>query len=117
MHVVVDSSLDLLLAFVHRLAHGLTVDEEDEGEQKKDDHHRRQAVAPDIDALVVNHEQTSKYFFGGIKIDPVPVSYVQVVLHVRRGSLVVPNVVVFLSYIFYVFVRLLCSLTALPCRL
>lgn len=117
MHVVADSSLDLLLAFVHRLTHGLAVDEEDEGEQKKDDDHRRQAVAPDIDALVVNHEQTSEYFFGGIKIDSVPVSYVQVILHVGRGCLVVPDVVMLLSHVFYLFIRFLHSLTGLPCLL
>lgn len=48
-------------------------------------------MAPDVDALVVDHEQTSEYLSGCVESDTVSVGDVLVVLHVVRCSLVFSN--------------------------
>jgi hypothetical protein len=100
VHVMVDSSLNLLLALGHRAPHDLGINEEDEGEQENADDNGGQAVAPDVNAFVVNHEQTSQYLFGIIEIDTIPVSYPQIILHECRSSIVVPDVMLVFRNIF-----------------
>lgn len=56
MHVVIHSSLDLLLARVDRPLHGLSIDDDQKGYQEDYDYYCRQTVAPDVDAFVVQHE-------------------------------------------------------------
>jgi hypothetical protein len=97
---MVNSSLDLLLALIHRPPHGLAIDEEDEREQEDHDYNGRQAVTPDVNAFVVNHEQTSQYLFGVVKIDTIPVSYAQIILHECWSSIVISDVMVVFRSIF-----------------
>ena len=38
-------------------------------------------MTPDVDALVVNHEEASEYFARSIKVDAVSMSDVAILLH------------------------------------
>lgn len=48
-------------------------------------------MSPNVDTLVMDHEQAAKDLLGRVEVDAVPVSYVLVVFHVHRGLLIVPN--------------------------
>lgn len=49
------------------------------------------AMAPDVNALVVDHEKTLEDLFRIVKIDPVPMGNMLIVLHVFRGSVIVTD--------------------------
>ena len=51
----------------------------------------RDAMAPDVHALVVDHEKTLEDLFRIVKIDSVPMGNMLIVFHVFRGSVVVAD--------------------------
>jgi hypothetical protein len=51
----------------------------------------RDAMAPNINALVVDHEKTLEDLFRIVKIDSVPMSNMLIVLHIFRCSVVIPD--------------------------
>lgn len=46
-------------------------------------------MAPDVDTLVVEHEQTFKDLFGRVEIDAITVCDMLVVFHVIRSCMVI----------------------------
>ena len=48
-------------------------------------------MAPNVDTLVVNHEETPEYFARSIEVDTVAMGDFVVVLHEVRCSLIVSN--------------------------
>lgn len=96
VHVVVQAVLQVAVVVVEGAAHGLAVDHDVEGEEEEEDEDGRDAVAPDVDALIVQHEQTPYYFRWGVEVDAVPVGYVVVVLHEFGCGGVVSDEVAFL---------------------
>jgi hypothetical protein len=61
------------------------------GEHEYADDKRRQAMAPNIHAFIMDHEKTFKYFNGSVEINPVAVSYMLIVLHIGRSLVIVTN--------------------------
>lgn len=72
-------------------SHRLPVHHQVKSDDEHDQEDRRQAVTPDVDALVVDHEQTSEYLSGSVESDTVSMGDVLVVLHVVGCSLVLSN--------------------------
>jgi len=91
--VVVYAVLQVAVVLVERFAHGLTIDHDVEGEEEEEDEEGGDAVAPDVHALVVQHEQTLENSPGGVKVDAVAMGDVVIVLHELGGSVVVSDVV------------------------
>jgi transaldolase len=69
----------------------LSVDQQEEGEQEEDQEEGRQTVRPDVDTLVVQHEQTPQDARGSIEVDAVAMCDVQVILHESRRLFVFTN--------------------------
>lgn len=109
MHVVINSPLNLGLALGHWFLHSLSINEENKRKQKNDDSDGRKAVTPYIDTFIVNHEQTLQYFFGGIKIDSIPMSDVKIILHKVRCCLIITDIVMLLIWTLAYFNWLLLS--------
>lgn len=61
------------------------------GEHEYADDKRRQAMAPNIHAFIMDHEKAFKYFNGSVEINPVAVSYMLIVLHIGRSLVIVAN--------------------------
>jgi hypothetical protein len=98
LHVVVDPALKVRLVALEGLADGLTIDHEVEGGDEDDDEDCRQAVAPDVDAFVVDHEEAPDDPARSVEVDPITVSDVLVVLHESWSFLIVPNVLISLCH-------------------
>lgn len=98
---MVETMLYSLMVFVKVLTHGLSVDHEVEGEYEDDDEDGGEAVAPNIDTFVVEHEQASEDLFGGVKVDAIAMSDLIIVFHEAGCGLVVtykvPLFIVFFS--------------------
>ena len=96
IHVVVHACAESVLVVLEGEVYEIGIDDEVEGSNEGDDKEGGQAVTPDVDALVVHHEQTFHYFARGVEVDAVPMRDVAIFLHVDRGSLIGPDEVVFL---------------------
>lgn len=97
IHVVVHACAESELVVLEGAVHEVGVHDEVEGCDEGDDEEGGQAVAPNIDAFVVHHEQTFHDFARGVEVDAVTVRDVTIFLHVDRGSLISPDEVVFLG--------------------
>ena len=95
VHVVVESLLQAAVV-VAEGAEGLPVHHQVEGYQQEQDQDGRDAVAPDVYAFVVHHEQAPQDLSWRVEVYPVPVGYVSVVFHEFRRSLVVSDVMPFI---------------------
>jgi hypothetical protein len=96
MHVVFYPLLQVTLIPLKGVTDSLAINHEVEGHCKDDDEDGRQAVAPDVNALVVHHEQAPQNFAGSREVDAIAVGDVHVLAHEGRGLLIVPNEVLFL---------------------
>jgi hypothetical protein len=96
VHVVVNPSFKVALIVLEGTTYGLAINRKVEGHCKDDDEDGRQAVAPDVNALVVHHEQAPQNFAGSREVDAIAVGDVHVLAHEGRGLLIVPNEVLFL---------------------
>lgn len=76
---------------MERPTHGLAVNDHVEGEEEEEDEDGRDAVTPNVNALVVQHEQTAYDFRRSIEVDAVAMGYVVVVLHKFRCGCVVSD--------------------------
>lgn len=48
-------------------------------------------MSPNVDALIMDHEQTAEDLLGRVEVDAVPVGNVLVVFHIHWSLLVVAN--------------------------
>lgn len=48
-------------------------------------------MTPDIHALIVDHEQTSKYFLWGIEVYTIAMGDMNIIFHISRSFMVVTN--------------------------
>ena len=63
-------------------------------------------MAPDVDTLVMHHEETPNNFPGSIEVDPVSMSDVTIVLN-EPGSILESSNEMFLIILFFLFCRLI----------
>jgi hypothetical protein len=94
---VISSFLDLLLVFIQRLPHYLSIDHKEKGNQKNYNGNGRKAMAPYVHTLVVEHEHTPEDLTGGIEVDTVTMGYMVIIFHVTRCNLIVSNEMILLS--------------------
>ena len=97
VHVVIEAVLQPGAVLMERAAHRLAVDHYVEGEEEEEDEERGEAVAPDVHALVMQHEEAAHYLARGVEVYAVAMGYVVVVLHELRRSLVVSDVLLLLA--------------------
>jgi hypothetical protein len=83
--------LHIGVVFVEGAAHGFSVDHEVEGDDEDDEEEGGQAVAPDVDALVVEHEEAAEDAFGSVEVYAVAVGDMVVVLHIAGSGLIVSD--------------------------
>ena len=105
MHVVVHTIPETLLVSWKRTFHCLSIDNKVESGNKDQDEESWEAVAPDVDTLVMHHEETPNNFPGSIEVDPVSMSDVTIVLN-EPGSILESSNEMFLIILF-LFFRLL----------
>lgn len=67
------------------------INDESQGDDKDTDDEGRDAVAPDVDAFVVQHEKTFDNFFGSVEVDSVAMRDMLIILHVLRSSVIISD--------------------------
>ena len=106
MHVVVHTIPETLLVSWKRTFHCFSIDNKVESCNKDQDEESWEAVTPDVDTLVMHHEEASNNFSGSIEVDPVSMSDVTIILNKLRSGLESSNEM-FLIILFFVFCRLI----------
>mgnify|MGYP000846841955 FL=1 len=93
MHIVIDSFLQISMILIKRSFHSLAIDRNVECYCENNDEDCRNAVAPYVNALVMEHKQTFNDFFCRVEIDSVAMCDVVIILHVGGGSMIVSDIV------------------------
>jgi hypothetical protein len=99
VHVMVDSIFKSVLVALKRTTHGSPINDEVESCYKDDNENCGDAVAPDVDAFVMEHEQTSDDSSGGVEVDPISIGNILVISHKLGSFLVISDVVSFLIFL------------------
>lgn len=100
---MVNSVLEPLLVLVEAAPHGLAVDHQVKCQEEDDDKYRGQAMTPNVDAFVVDHEEAAEDLLRSVKVDAVAVSDVVIILHEAGGGVVVPDELPLLVDLFVIF--------------
>lgn len=85
------------MVFIERLSHRLTINHDVKGYKQEDDENGWNTVTPNVNAFVVDHEQTSQYLPCCGKIDSISMRNIMIVFHEIRSSMVVSDVVFILT--------------------
>jgi hypothetical protein len=91
--------LNFLLVLLEGASDCFPFDNKKEGEDEEDEEKCRQAMRPDIDAFVVQHEEALQNARRSVEINTISMSYAQVVLHELWCLFVLPDKVLFLMLI------------------
>jgi hypothetical protein len=75
----------IFMQIAHKL---MKIDDKPERDDHKDEKESGETMAPNVDALVMNHEHTLQNAFWSVEIDSVTIGNHVVVLHELRSHLI-----------------------------